>query len=93
MGIYLLGCTARVLRMGTRRGAALPRHGAPRRRRHRRGGRLLSRRPASVSGCRGAAHGCSWHSRSGGTAGEGKSWQEGSRWQLALTSRACMDLG
>lgn len=73
MGIYLpvvsrRGCSG----WAPHRAAALPRRGAPRRRRRRQGGRHPSRRPASVFGCRGAAHGCSWRSRSEGTAGEGK---------------------
>jgi len=73
MEIYLPGVSRRGCRgWAPRHGAAVPRRGAPRRRRRRRGGRRPSRRPASASGCRGAARGRSWRSRSGGTAGEGK---------------------
>lgn len=75
MGLYLpgvshQGCSG----WAPHRGAALPRCGAPRRQRHRQGGRRPSRRPASASCCRGAARGCSWHSQSEGRAGEGKSY-------------------
>lgn len=70
-GLPPQGVPPGVLRTDTPPPCALPLHGAPHRQRHRQGGRLLSRRPADVSGCRGAARGCSWHSQSEGTAGEG----------------------
>lgn len=58
------------------RARSLPRRGAPRRRRRRRGGRRPSRRPAGGSGCRGAAGGCSWRSRSGERAARGEACRD-----------------